>query len=272
MASKVLSRKVTIYVDGKEVVSTISSLQSAMTKLQHEQKRMTIGSEEYVKASLKIKEIKSVLKAQEKAVQELGKDWKDARESAADYGDILMGLKTATGKVSGIYNWAKGFVDEAAKMDDAYADVMKTTGLTHDEVLKLNEAFKQMDTRTSREELNKLASEAGKLGITGVEGVASFTQAADKIKVALGEDLGEDATTVIGKMAEVYTRSTKELSDAGDDLGEKMLRIGSAVNSLGAASSAAEPHMVDFLARLGGMASQAGLSAQQVLGYASALR
>ena len=156
-------------------------------------------------------------------------------------------------------------------MDDVYADVMKTTGMTHDEVLKLNEAFKQMDTRTPREELNKLASEAGKLGITGVDGVASFTQAADKIKVALGEDLGDDATTIIGKMAEVYSRSTKQLSDVGDDLGEKMLRIGSAVNSLGAASSAAEPHMVDFLARLGGMASQAGLSAQQVLGYASAL-
>lgn len=59
MASKVLSRKVTIYVNGKEVESTISSLQSAMTKLQHEQKRMTIGSEEYVKAPLKIKKIKN---------------------------------------------------------------------------------------------------------------------------------------------------------------------------------------------------------------------
>lgn len=57
--AKVLSRKVSIYINGKEVVSTISSLQSAMTKLQHEQKRMTIGSEEYVKASLKIKEIKN---------------------------------------------------------------------------------------------------------------------------------------------------------------------------------------------------------------------
>lgn len=272
MASKVLSRKVTIYVNGKEVENTLKSLGEEMRKLERQQKTLPIGSEEYVKASLKIKEIRSVIEAQKKAVQELGKDWDDTRKAAADYGDILMGLKTATGKVSGIYNWAKGFVEEAAKMDDAYADVMKTTGLTHDEVLKLNEAFKQMDTRTAREELNKLASEAGKLGITGVEGVASFTQAADKIKVALGEDLGEDATTVIGKMAEVYTRSTKELSEAGDDLGEKMLRIGSAVNSLGAASSAAEPHMVDFLARLGGMASQAGLSAQQVLGYASALR
>ena len=184
MASKVLSRKVTIYVNGKEVESTISSLQSAMTKLQHEQKRMTIGSEEYVKASLKIKEIKSVLEAQKIAVRDLGKDWDETRKAAAQYGNILEGLKTATGKVSGIYNWAKGFVEEAAKMDDAYADVMKTTGLTHDEVERLNEAFKQMDTRTSREELNKLASAAGKLGISGVKDVSAFVDAADKINVS----------------------------------------------------------------------------------------
>lgn len=269
--AKALSRKVTIYINGKEVESTIKSLTAEMNKLKTQQKGMIIGSEEYIKTSLKIKEIESVLKAQKTAIQSLGEDWKNTRKAVADYSTILYGLKVATGKIAGAYNWAKGYVEEAAKMDDAYADVMKTTGLTHDEVLRLNEAFKQMDTRTAREELNKLASEAGKLGITGGDAVASFTAAADKIRVALGEDLGEDATTVIGKMADVYTRSTKELSDAGDDLGAKMLRIGSAINSLGAASSAAEPHMVDFLARLGGMASQAGLSAQQVLGYASAL-
>lgn len=269
--AKALSRKVTIYINGKEVESTIKSLTAEMNKLKTQQKGMIIGSEEYIKTSLKIKEIESVLKAQKTAIQSLGEDWENTRKAVADYSTILYGLKVATGKIAGAYDWAKGYVEEAAKMDDAYADVMKTTGLTHDEVLRLNEAFKQMDTRTAREELNKLASEAGKLGITGVDAVASFTAAADKIRVALGEDLGEDATTVIGKMADVYTRSTKELSDAGDDLGAKMLRIGSAINSLGAASSAAEPHMVDFLARLGGMASQAGLSAQQVLGYASAL-
>ncbi len=243
--AKVLSRKVTIYVDGKEVESTLKSLQAELNKLRNKQRTATIGSEEYVKTSLKIKEIESVLKEQSRAIQEAGQDWKEARTAAAEYANIVVGLKTLWQKGSDILGWAKGYVEEAAKMDDAYADVMKTTGLTHDEVLKMNEAFKQMDTRTSREELNKLASEAGKLGITGVEGVASFTQAADKIKVALGEDLGEDATTVIGKMADVYTRSTKELADAGDDLGEKMLRIGSAVNSLGAASSAAEPHLVE---------------------------
>lgn len=269
--AKALSRKVTIYINGKEVENTLKSLRAEVKRLEREQAQLPIGSEEYIKTSMKLAEVKGIIKNQELAIKDLSATTEEARKKAADYGNILMGLKTLWGKGQDLFNWLKGFSDEAARMDDVYADVRKTTGMTKEEVDKLNEAFKQMDTRTAREELNKLAVEAGKLGITGVQAVASFTEAADKIKVALGEDLGEDATTVIGKMADVYTRSTKELSDAGDDLGTKMLRIGSAINSLGAASSAAEPHMVDFMARLGGMASQAGLSAQQVLGYASAL-
>ena len=57
--SRTLTRKVTVYVDGKEVESTLKSLKAAMEKLVAQQKTMTIGSEEYVKDSLKIKEIKS---------------------------------------------------------------------------------------------------------------------------------------------------------------------------------------------------------------------
>ena len=42
--------------------------------------------------------------------------------------------------------------------------------------------------RTSRDELLKLAKEAGKLGITGVENIRRFVEQADKINVSLGED------------------------------------------------------------------------------------
>lgn len=267
--AKALSRKVTIYINGKEVESTIKSLTSEMDKLKKQQRGMIIGSEEYVKTSLKIKEIDDVLKAQKAAIQSVGESWEDTRKAVADYSTILYGLKVATGKIAGAYNWAKGYVEEAAKMDDAYADVMKTTGLTHDEVLRLNEAFEQMDTRTSREELNKLAYEAGKLGINSAEAVAQFVSAADKINIALGDVLGDGAMVTIGKLTNIYESVSSTLD--GKNLEEKMLAIGSAVNSLGQASTANEGYMVEFMKRLGGIASQAKLSADQVLGYASAL-
>ena len=111
---------------------------------------------------------------------------------------------------------------------------MKTTGLTRDQVLQLNESFKKMDTRTAREQLNQLAYEAGKLGINSTQQVEQFVRAADKINIALGEG----AMVTIDKLADVYSKSTAQLTAAGDDLEKKMLSIGSAVNQLGQSSTA----------------------------------
>jgi TP901 family phage tail tape measure protein len=158
---------------------------------------------------------------------------------------------------------------DVAKMDDTYSDVMKTTGMTRDEVVELNKEFKKMDTRTSREELNLLARDAGKLGITGKKDILDFVDAGNQIRVALGEDLGDDAIKNIGKMVDVFALSTKELE--GMDLKGKMLAVGSAINELGQSSTASEPYMVNFAQRLGGIASQAGISIQNILGFASAL-
>ncbi len=75
----------------------------------------------------------------------------------------------------------------------------------------------------------------------------------------------------IGKLADVYAKSTAQLTAAGDDLEKKMLSIGSAVNQLGQSSTANEGYLVEFLSRMGGIATQANLSADAILGYASAL-
>ena len=125
---------------------------------------MTIGSEEYIKTSLKMKEIESVIKDQERAVKDLGDSWKNVRMKMADISNMIMGLQSVMQMFDAGVGKLKDFAADAAALDDVYADVQKTTGLTHEEVEKLNEAFKKMDTRTSREQLNQLAYEAGKLG------------------------------------------------------------------------------------------------------------
>ena len=48
-------------------------------------------------------------------------------------------------------------VEAYATMDSAMANTQKFTGMTRDQVESLNEEFKKMDTRTSREGLNELA-------------------------------------------------------------------------------------------------------------------
>lgn len=267
--AKALSRKVTIYINGREVENTLSSLRAEMKKLESQQAKLPIGSEEYIQASLKIREIKSVIREQEVAVRGLGNEWKSTTTKVAEFANVVTGLNSAFQMVDLGIGKLKDLAKTAAELDDVYADVMKTTGLTHEQVEKLNEAFKKMDTRTSREQLNQLAYEAGKLGINSAEAVAQFVSASDKINIALGDVLGEGAMVTIGKLTNIYEGVSKTLE--GKNLEEKMLAIGSAVNSLGQASTANEGYMVEFMKRLGGIAAQAGMSADQVLGYASAL-
>lgn len=164
-----------------------------------------------------------------------------------------------------IVAWADQYVQSFAKMDDAMTDVMKYTGQTKAEVEDMNEAFKQMTTRTAREELNALAGAAGRLGIQGKENIIGFVDAADKINVALGDDLGEGAIDQIGKLTMVFGEDkTKGLNGA-------MLATGSAINVLGANSSANTGFITEFTSSMAGMAVNAKISQTDIMGYASAL-
>lgn len=267
--AKNINRKVTIYVNGKEVQNTIGSIRSELKKLENQQRKATLGSEEYIRTTSEIKKLRGILEAETQNINRVGREWKSTVESAAEYSNVLMGIQSAFQMLDMGIGKVKDLAADAAKMDDALGMVMKTTGLTHEQVEKLNESFKKMDTRTSREQLNDLAYQAGKLGFNTEEAVKGFVEAADVINVALGDVLGDDATLEIAKLAEVYSQSTDKI--AQKDLKGKMLAVGSAVNQLGKESTASEAYMVDFLGRLGGVATQAGISADQILGYASAL-
>lgn len=152
--------------------------------------------------------------------------------------------------------------------DDKLADVMKTTGLAKNEVEALSKSLKKINTRTPQNELLDLARVAGKLGIESAQEVEGFVRAADKINVALSEDLGgnaEEAINQVGKLVDIFNiKQEFGIEDA-------MIRVGSAVNELGAASTANEGYIVDFTKRLAGVAPQAKISIQNVMGYGATL-
>lgn len=164
-----------------------------------------------------------------------------------------------------IVSWADQYVQAFAKMDDAMTDVMKYTGQTKREVEEMNETFAEMTTRTPREELNALAGAAGRLGIKGKENIEGFVSAADKINVALGDDLGEGAIDQIGKLTMVFGEDKKK------GLEGALLATGSAINVLGANSSANTGFITEFTSRMAGMAVNANISQTDIMGYASAL-
>lgn len=167
----------------------------------------------------------------------------------------LTGLTVTVRKCRTAYN----------EQAEAEFDVMKYTGMTRDEVRELNKELGKLDTRTSRLALNALAADAGRLGTKGKDAIMDFVEAGDIINIALGEDLGDDAVKNIGKLAMMFGEDkTKGLRGA-------MLSSASAVNALGQSSTAAEPYLVDFTARMGGVAVQAEIAQANIMGYGSVL-
>ena len=267
--AKSSTRRVTIYINGKEVEASVKQIRSEMNKLVNEQNRMVIGSDEYIAHAKKIKELRQYLKEHAQNIGSAASAWSEMYNKVLQFGTGIGGLTQILSSLDNVTSTLKQVATDLAAMDDVYSDVIKTTGLTREQVEELNESFKNLDTRTSREQLNNLAYIAGKLGISTKEMVQQFVEAADIINVSMGDVLGDDATLAIGKMVDVYKKSTDMLKDKS--LKEQLLSLGSAVNELGKTSTANEQYMVNFTGRLGGIAVQAGLAADQILGFASAL-
>lgn len=159
---------------------------------------------------------------------------------------------------------ARNAVDAYASMEQEMANVRKFTGMTADQVADLNEEFKKIDTRTSREDLNKLAQEAGRLGKTSKEDVLGFVRAADKINVAL-DDLGEGATLTLSKLTGIFGDEQRYGTE------QALLKVGSVINELSQNCAASAPYITDFTERMGGVGAQAGFTIQQIMGFGAVL-
>lgn len=242
--------------------SSIRDLEYSIKALNQQMHGMERGTEQFKQMELKAKQLKAELQA----VRAEGVAQESWIKRSADWFNRMQGIALgAVAAISGITFTVKKCVEEYAKMDDEMTNVRKYTGQAAEEVERMNEDFKKMDTRTPRQKLNQLAEDAGRLGITSTAAVEEFVDGADKINVALGDDLGDKAVSQIGKLSQMFGKDkTKGLRGA-------MLATGSAVNELAQNSSASAGYLVDFTARVAGVGKQAGFTQAQIMGLASVL-
>lgn len=242
--------------------SSIRDLEYSIKALNQQMQGMQRGTEQFKQMELKAKQLKAELQA----VRAEGVAQESWIKRSADWFNRMQGIVLgAVAAISGITFTVKKCVEEYAKMDDEMTNVRKYTGQAAEEVERMNEDFKKMNTRTPRQKLNQLAEDAGRLGITSTAAVEEFVDCADKINVALGDDLGDKAVSQIGKLAQMFGEDkTKGLRGA-------MLATGSAVNELAQNSSASAGYLVDFTARVAGVGKQAGFTQAQIMGLASVL-
>lgn len=219
------------------------------------------GSEEWNRQCEAIKRVKAEIAKVNSQLRENESLWERMNRKLNDWQTALAGIAAA---ITGIIMAGRSAVNAFADMDQEMANVRKFTGMNASEVEDLNEEFQKIDTRTGREELNKLAQEAGRLGKTSQEDVLGFVKAADQINVAL-DDLGDGATLTLSKLTNIF----------GDEerLGTEkaLLAVGSVINELSQNCTASAPYLANFTQRMAGVGAQAKMTIPEIMGFAAVL-
>lgn len=256
----------------KSLQETVPLTSKTMKELKHQITATRTALERAVPGSDNWNQLNKALQELKTRYKELTDQSKAVSYTTCEMMDKLskyaISLTSAFKGAANVINRFTGARDAFLAYDEAMTDAMKTTGLTKDEISELSEKLKGIDTKTAQNELLGLVRAGGKLGISGQEDLLGFAKAANQINVALSEDLGGDAEaaiTEVGKMVDVFNLK--------DEFGieKAMLKVGSAINDLGAASTANEGYIVDFSGRLAGIAPNAKISIDKVMGLAATL-
>ena len=239
--------------------STTAQLRKALQAVRHEISLSSEASGKLPQLRKQMEALKAQIDKNTGAIHNQSGAWNTAMKNLTAYVGLFA-----------MFNKAKELVTGAIKKNFEYSgsltDIRKVSGMAMEDVNKLSTELAKIDTRTSVDGLAQLAYQGAKLGMSkyGVEGMTQFVKAADKINVALGEELGEEALPALSKMVEVMGLIPKM------GIEKAMDATGSAMFKLSTTSTATSNDIVEFSKRLTGVARTAGITTDQLLALGSA--
>ena len=241
--------------------ATPRELNKTLQTLNHQLEYIERGSDAWNAHVEKIKRVKAEIHEVNAELRDCEGFWERFNRKMNDWQTTLMAGAAA---ITGLIMAGRSAVSAYAEMDQEMANVRKYTGMDEDQVKAMNEEFKKIDTRASREELNRLAQEAGRLGKSAQEDVLGFVRAANQINVALDE-LGDGATLTLSKLTNIFG-DEKRLGTE-----QALLSVGSVINELSQNCTASAPYLANFAQRMAGVGAQAEMTIPQIMGLAAVL-
>lgn len=195
------------------------------------------------------------------AVNKHGSAWNTAAKNLVAYVGLFGAFNMIKQKITDVINLN-------FKYSDSLANVRKVTNWSMKDVEELSDKLSKVDTRTSLEGLTQLAYIGSRMGMGkyGVQGLAEFAQASDRVNVALKEDLGDDAMLTLSKFVETMG----EVEKHGGNISEAFDSVSSSIFKLASTSTANGGNILEFAKRLTGLSKSAHITSDQLLGLASA--
>jgi TP901 family phage tail tape measure protein len=252
-----IKENLTVIINGQVAGKSINDLRSALSLAKKEFKTMVDPAEMKAQAA-SINQIQRQIDHLESPL----------KKSQGAFGGLINEMKRMAALAASAFgfqfliNKFEDLLISNAKLSDSFANIRRVTGLTDEEVRKLNSTLQQIDTRTSTQGLRELSVVAGKLGVNGVKDIAAFTESLDMLVVSLGDELGsaDEIATQLGKILNVF-----EGKITADDL----THLGNAMVSLANNGVATGGFIADFSQRVSGIAKASNLSLGATVGLAA---
>lgn len=251
--------RASLYLDGKPAKKSIRDVQQEAVVLRRELNNLTIGTDAWNAKMKQLSIHQRSLSAIQAEVRGVGGAFSWLKTEVGRFGTLAAGYLGFQMITSQFQNIIAG----NAKLSDSLAGIRRVASLTEEEVLRLDQSFGKLDTRTSRTELRGIAMIAGRMGVAKTE-ILGFVGAVDKLVVSLGEELGnaDQITTQLGKILNVFDGTVN---------GDNITHLGNAMVKLANDGVASAGFISDFTQRLSGMAKTSGMSLGSVLGLGAGL-
>ena len=266
----------------------VTRLRSQLAELSTQERRDPIGkglNRELREAELRVRSIKNELAASSGLAGRAGRQvtTRQAATAVAGIGQILPGTggnllsslgRTGAGLVgvttfgvaiTAAVEASRRVIALNADIDDLLGRLQKTGSLTREQSQALLNPLQALDTRTTLQELLQIGEVLGKLGI---DINAQTIGAVDRLNVALSDEFeggAEQVTNTVGKLRQILGEFR------GVEASDAFLRIGNALNVLGASGAATAPVIANFASRIGGVSGPLGVTTGQILGTGAAL-
>lgn len=149
MGKNTVSRRVNLYINGKEAGREITGVKAEMQKLVNEIARMKVGSDEYVAHAQRIRELKAVVAEHNRQLQVTEKHWLSLSSMTDGFNKYFGMIGSFLAGLTGVVLGFRKCSDEAGKFEENLDNLSALTGLEGKDLDWLGNQAKEMSVKTT---------------------------------------------------------------------------------------------------------------------------
>lgn len=255
MAEKIARRGVVVYIDGSEVKNSVAGISNEMRKLQREQKKMTIGADDYIAHGKKIGQLKALQKEHIEYQRKIAAQYDKSGNSVKGFFNKITGGfgKMVAGVAIGAALWRtfQNATQKVLEFSKSVSELKALTGASGKDLDFLKVKARELGAQYGKSATEivtsmKLVGSAKPELLENVSALAEMTESVVILSKATGmsmEDTTNSLTTIMNQFGMSAVEGSRVINAlaAGskfgavevDYLGESISKVGVVMKSAG---------------------------------------